>query len=561
MAETLHGVGVGSGAAVGPVVQVHPAPSTPKDEPAPSDPEAAKQQLAEVLTGIATEFTERSQQTSGTLSEVLSATAMMASDSSLKQKAEASIDSGIGPATAIDKAAEEFAAMFTAAGGYLAERVTDLMSVRDRAVARLTGQDEPGVGTLTEPSVIVARDLSPADTSALDLDMVVAIVTEEGGPTSHTAIIARQLGLPCVVRAEGALGLAEGVIVGVDAGHDEVVVEPSEKVQQSYRERAERLEALAEDTAPGGTADGSPIQLLANIGTVEDAEKAAKLPVEGVGLFRTEVLFLSANTAPTVEEQAEAYTAVLKAFAGRKVVVRTLDAGADKPLKFANQDVEENPALGIRGYRLVRTMPDLMATQLEALARAQEAAPDTELWVMAPMIATRQEAADFAMQARKAGIRKVGVMVEVPAVSLKAEAILAEVDFGSIGTNDLAQYTMATDRMQGALSDLLDRWQPAVLQLVAATAQAGKALARPVGVCGESAADPVMALVLKGMGITSLSMSTGATTEARYALRSHTLAECEAMAQAAMAADSAQEAFATVLKMVKADVRTVLNLD
>lgn len=561
MAETLHGVGVGSGAAVGPVVQVHPAPNPPKDEPAPSDPEAAKQQLGEVLTGIATEFTQRSQDTTGTLSEVLAATAMMAADSSLKQKAEASIDAGVGPATAIDKAAQEFASMFIAAGGYLAERVTDLMSVRDRAVARLTGQAEPGVGTLTEPSVIVARDLSPADTSALDLNMVVAIVTEEGGPTSHTAIIARQLGLPCVVRAEGALGLAEGVIVGVDAGHDEVVVEPSEKVQQSYRDRAERLEALAADTEPGGTADGSPIQLLANIGTVEDAEKAAQLPVEGVGLFRTEVLFLSASTAPTVAEQTEAYTAVLKAFAGRKVVVRTLDAGADKPLKFANQEVEENPALGVRGYRLVRTLPDLMATQLEALANAQEAAPDTELWVMAPMIATKQEAADFAMQARKAGIRKVGVMVEVPAVALKAEAILAEVDFGSIGTNDLAQYTMATDRMQGALSDLLDRWQPAVLQLVAATAKAGKALARPVGVCGESAADPVMALVLKGMGITSLSMSTGATTEARYALRSHTLAECEAMAEAAMAADSAEEAFGTVLKMVKSEVRTVLNLD
>lgn len=561
MAETLHGVGVGSGAAVGPVVQVHPAPPTPTDEPAPADPAEAKQRLSAVLEGIATEFQERAQQTTGTMSEVLSATAMMAQDTSLKQKAEAAMDAGVGPATALDQAAREFADMFEAAGGYLAERVTDLMSVRDRAVARLTGQDEPGVGALTEPSVIVARDLSPADTSALDLSLVVAIVTEEGGPTSHTAIIARQLGLPCVVQVVGALELPEGEIVAVDAGHDQVVVEPSDAMRASYQRRAERLAALASDTSLGATSDGSRIQLLANIGTVEDAEKASPMAVEGVGLFRTEVLFLSAAVAPTVEEQAEAYTKVLQHFEGRKVVVRTLDAGADKPLKFANQEVEENPALGVRGYRLVRTMPELLATQLEALALAQEAVPKTDLWVMAPMISTKQEAADFALTARKAGIRRVGVMIEVPAVALRADQILPEVDFGSIGTNDLAQYTMASDRMQGNLADLLDRWQPAVLQLVEMTAKAGQALGRPVGVCGESAADPTMALVLKGMGVTSLSTSTGATSEVRYALRNHTLEQCQAMARAALAADSAQDAVETVTKMVKPDVRTVLNLD
>lgn len=557
----LTGVGVGSGAAVGPVVQVRPAPDVPTDEPKTTDPEAAKKKVAEVLDGIGEEFTRRSEEAEGTLSEVLGATAMMATDSSLRDKTFQGIDAGLGPATAVDKAADSFASMFKAAGGYLAERVTDLMSVRHRAVARLTGQEEPGVGVLTEPSVIVARDLSPADTSALDLSMVVAMVTAEGGPTSHTAIIARQLGLPCVVRVDGALDLEPGATVGVDAANDCVVIDPSDEVRAEYSERAARLARLAEDTEPGATADGSPIQLLANVGTVEDAEKAAEFPVEGVGLFRTEVLFLNATAEPSVEEQADAYVAVLQAFEGRKVVVRTLDAGADKPLAFANQQSEENPALGMRAFRLVRTMPKMIQNQLIALAKAQEAVPETELWVMAPMISTVGEADQFATLARTAGIRKVGVMVEVPAVALRARAVLDKVDFASIGTNDLAQYTMATDRMEGRLADLIDRWQPSVLELVKATAAAGVTLGKPVGVCGESAADPLMALVLKGLGITSLSMSTGATAEVRYALRHHSKNQCQFIAKAALSAATADAAYDAALALAEPSVREMLNLD
>lgn len=557
---TLTGVGVGSGAAIGPVVQVHPAPDVPTDEPKSTDPQAAKQRVGEVLDEIGRELAERADLSDGTLAEVLAATAMMATDSSLREKTFTGIDAGLGPATAIDQAADSFASMFKAAGGYLAERVTDLMSVRHRAVARLTGQDEPGVGALTEPSVVVARDLSPADTSALDLSMVVAIVTSEGGPTSHTAIIARQLGLPCVVRVDGALDLAPGAVVGVDAGNGVVLIDPPAETRAEFSARAERFARLAEDTAAGATSDGSPVQLLANIGTVEDARKAAEFPVEGVGLFRTEVLFLNAHTEPSVDEQTEAYVEVLRAFAGRKVVVRTLDAGADKPLEFANQQAEENPALGVRAFRLVRTMPQLIANQLAALARAQDAVPETTLWVMAPMISTVGEAAQFASLARAAGIKTVGVMVEVPGVALRARAVLDKVDFGSIGTNDLAQYTMATDRMEGRLADLIDRWQPAVLELVKQTALAGQQLAKPVGVCGESAADPLMALVLKGLGITSLSMSTGAAPEVRYALRHHTLNQCHSIAKAALAAATADAAYAAAAALAEPSVREVLNL-
>ena len=250
---------------------------------------------------------------------------------------------------------------------------------------------------------------------------------------------------------------------------------------------------------------------------------------------------------------------MLRSFGDRKVVVRTLDAGADKPLAFATQPDEENPALGVRGYRLVRTHPELLDTQLEALARAQ-AATGTTPWVMAPMIATPAEARAFATRARAAGVATVGVMIEVPAAALRAREILAEVDFVSLGTNDLAQYTMATDRLRGELSDLLDPWQPAVLDLVDATARAGRAARKPVGVCGESASDPVLALVLVGLGVTSLSMSAGAVPAVRYALRHHTTAECATMAAAALAAPSAVEGRAAVVALLHADVRETLGV-
>ncbi|MGC5615933.1 phosphoenolpyruvate--protein phosphotransferase [Georgenia sp. Z1491] len=562
----LAGIGVGRRGVVGPVRHVRGGPELPADEPAPTDPEAAVARVEEALGDVRADLTARSEAAAGsTLGEVLGAAALMAGDPALAARAAELVRSGTGPAHAVHDAVEEFAATFESIGGYMAERVTDLRSVRDRVVARLTGQPEPGA-ELSEPAVVVARDLSPADTSALDLSLVLGIVTEEGGPTSHTAIIARQLGLPCVVRAAGATGLPDGGIVAVDAANGRVLLDPDDDVRREIEGRTAALDALESDREPGATSDGHAVQLLANIGTVEDAERAAATAAEGVGLFRTEVLFLDAAEAPTVEDQAEAYAAVLSAFSGRKVVVRTLDAGADKPLAFANQDDEDNPALGVRGYRLVRTMPDLVQDQLRALAQAREQAGEgaAELWVMAPMIATAAEAREFAAAAQEAGLQgagvKVGVMVEVPGAALRAEGVLAEVDFGSLGTNDLAQYTMASDRLLGGLADLLDPWQPAVLDLVARTASAGVAAGKPVGVCGESAGDPLMALVLTGLGVTSLSMSTGALAEVRHALRSHTSAECEAMAQAALAAGDAGAAREAVARLLHADVREVLGI-
>jgi phosphotransferase system enzyme I (PtsI) len=565
-ALVIQGLGVGRGVALAPLAVVRPAPKVPADEPGPVGTEATAQaveQVQGVLAEVAAALRAQSAAAGGALGDVLAATAAIAADPALVSDARRRIEAGSGPAGAVHAAVESFAEMFTAAGGYLAERVTDLRSVRDRAIARILSQPEPGLVPLDELSVIAAVDLSPADTAALDLSRVAAIVTEQGGPTGHTAIIAGQLGLPCVVRAAGVTDVPPGTLVGVDAAAGTVTIDPPDALREQYAVRVRQEAELSKDTAAGATADGHAVMLLANIGTIEDARRAAATAAEGVGLFRTEVLFLGRQSAPTLEEQTSVYREVLEAFAGRKVVVRTLDAGADKPLAFATQPAEENPALGVRGYRLVRILPELVETQLAALAAAiadSSAEDRARLWVMAPMVATTAEAAQFAAAARGHGLESVGVMVEVPAAALRAERLLGEVDFASLGTNDLAQYTMATDRLRGELADLLDPWQPAVLELVGTTARAGLSTGRPVGVCGESASDPLMALVLAGLGITSLSMAPAAIPAVRVALRRHTLEQCRGIAAAALAAPDAVQGRAAVLSLVDAGVRSLLGL-
>lgn len=554
----VQGVSASVRGAMGTIVIWRPGGDLALDLPRPVDEAGrahAGQQLRQVLAQVAAQYQELAgRQPDGDLKDVLEATAEMADDPSVLEAADAHIESGESVTAAVRLAFGEVAEQFLALGGYMAERVSDLNGVRDRVLAGLLGVGLAGAD-LVDDSILVADDLTPADTATLDVGKVRALVTEQGGPTAHTAIIARQWGLACVVRAEGALQLPEGSPALVDGRAGRVVTDPSEEEVASVRRRNELLDGLDADTAPAATADGTPIKLLTNIGGPADAQEAAGHANDGVGLFRTEVVFLSATTAPSREEQAEVYRQVLRAQSGRLVVFRTLDSGADKPLAFANVAHEENPALGVRGYRLVRTMPDLLQTQLEAIAQATADVPETEVWVMAPMIATPDEARDFATAARAAGNATVGAMVEVPSAAIQADRVLAELDFVSIGTNDLAQYTMGTDRLLGALADLIDPWQPAVLNLIRATARAGEAQGKKVGVCGESASNPLMALVLIGLGVTSLSMSSAALSAVRYTLRHTDLATCRAMAEAAVSARDPQAAREAVLALAGEEVR------
>jgi phosphotransferase system enzyme I (PtsI) len=547
--ETRNGIGVSPGTAIGPVVQVRPPVRPPAQEPASTDPAGSGQLIRQVLESVAKTLEDRAARADPTAQQILVATAMMARDPGLAVAADKHLANGHGPATAVDAATEEYCATFSAAGGYLAERVTDLRDVRDRTVARLLGLQDPGVPELTEPCVIVAHDLAPAETASLRRELVLAIVTESGGPTSHTAILAAQMGIPAVVQLPRAVAIEVGTILAVDGSTGEVFVDPDPATQAALVQRSDRrAEAVGATSGPGATSDGHPVALLANIGTAEDAERAGAGDVEGVGLFRTEFLFLGQETAPSLEEQVAVYTRVFEAFGTRRVVVRTLDAGADKPLAFADLGPEENPALGRRGLRLSAERPDLLDTQLSALGVAAQAT-GADVRVMAPMVATAEEAAWFARRVRENGLPSVGVMIEVPGAALRARHVLAEVDFGSIGTNDLAQYTMAADRLAGELATLLDPWQPAVLDLIAAACDGGHDTGKPVSVCGEAAADPLLALVLTGLGVTSLSMAATRVPAVRAALRMHDLRTCTAMAAAARAARTPQDARDAVLAL------------
>ena len=516
-----------------------------------ADADAALAAYDEAAEGVSTGFAEKADRASGAAAEVLTASAGLARDKGLRGAVRKSLNGGAPIVEAVHAAVEQFVTVFTSMGGLMAERATDLRDIERRIVAFLVGEPEPGVSLPKSPCVLVAEDLAPADTAGLDAEVVHALVTEKGGPTSHTAIIARQLGIPCVVGTAGALEIANGTRLLVDGttGTIETDPDPQEADRRVAADREQRA-ALASWSGPGRTKDGAPVKLLANVADGESARKAAAQPIEGVGLFRTELCFLNRQDEPSAEEQAEIYAQVLEPFDGEQyVVVRTLDAGSDKPVAFATLPGEENPALGVRGLRLSWANPALLEHQLDGIAEAAKRT-GTQTWVMAPMVATVAEAADFAEQVRARGL-KAGVMVEIPSAALLAHRFLEVVDFLSIGTNDLTQYAMAADRMATDLAHLTDPWQPAVLHLIAITAEAGKQAGKSVGVCGEAAADPLLACALVGMGVTSLSMASAAVKAVGARLATVTLETCRDMAEAALAAPDPAAGRAAVLALVE----------
>ncbi|MFC6532118.1 phosphoenolpyruvate--protein phosphotransferase [Nonomuraea rubra] len=547
----LVGLGVSQGRAAGPVIRL----ADPPELPAPrtvTDPGAEAATVAKALEAVAAELNRRALAAGGEAAEILEALAMIAEDPVLLEEAERLTAGGADAAHALDAAFSGHREALAQLGGYLAERAADLDDLKHRAVASALGLPMPGLPSPGHPYVLVATDLSPADTAGLGGD-VLALVTERGGPTSHTAILARARGLPAVVACAGVTGLADGTVIGVDGGTGEIAIGLSEReTAEVARTEAARRARLRTSRGPGRTADGHAVKLLLNIGSAEDLAPHDPEPAsggtsaeqtggaeagvggtgaEGVGLFRTEFLFLDRRQPPSFEEQVTAYAEVF----GRAehVIVRTLDAGTDKPLPFLGLPQEQNPALGVRGLRVDRLLPEVLDTQLDAIAEAARRA-GAEPWVMAPMVTTVGEASDFARRARAKGIAHVGVMVEVPAAALRAGRLLQEVDFLSIGTNDLAQYTFAADRQHSALADLLDPRQPALLELIALCAEAGRQAGKPVGVCGEAAGDPLLAPLLVGLGVTSLSMAAVCVPAVREALAGLTLDECRERARAAL---------------------------
>lgn len=552
-------IGVSPGRAVALVARM----AEPAEEPAAalSLPENARNREADRIdpaaAAVRRALTARAEGAgaggaAGNARAILEATALVAADPAVAQTARLRVlERGESAERAVWSALSSLADQLAAGGGRMAERAADLRDVRDRIVAELRGTAAPGVPEPDHPFILVARDLAPADTAVLDPRRCLGLITAEGGPTSHTAILARALGIPAIVAAPFALDIPDGARVLIDGSTAEIVVDPSDA---AVAEAAARP-SLAPFDGTGRTADGHRVELLANVGSPETVDEAVAASAEGVGLFRTEFCFLDRLTAPDRLEQAEAYERVLRGFPGRKVIVRTLDAGADKPLPFLTDAAEANPALGVRGYRTSWRRPEVLEEQLAAIAVARDALRGdavADVWVMAPMIDTAAEARDFVGRCRAHGLMRAGVMIETPAAALTAAEILAEVDFVSLGTNDLAQYTMAADRLIGDLAALNDAWQPAVLRLVGMVGSAGAAAGKPVGVCGEAGADPALAPVLAGLGVTSLSMTPRAIRAVAGSLARVSREQCVEAAHRATAAIDAVQARRAVAELLSA---------
>jgi phosphocarrier protein FPr len=437
---------------------------------------------------------------------------------------------------------------------YLKARAEDLTGVARQVVAALAGKEAAPV--LSAPGIVVAADLTPADTASLDRDLALGIATAAGSPTSHSAILARSLGIPAAVGLGAALLRApEGTPLLLDGDAGLVYVEPVEELTDEYERRAAageqaRLAARAAAHEPAVTRDGREIEVVANIGSPDDVPAAIENGAEGVGLLRTEFLFLERESMPSEDEQYAAYKSVARALEGRPLVLRTLDVGADKPLTYLPREPEANPFLGVRGIRLGLEQTELLRTQLRAVLRT---AAEFPLKVMFPMVATLDELgqAKAILADVRAGLQRdgvptsdeleVGVMIEVPAAALAAEQFAGDVDFFSLGTNDLVQYTMAAERGNASVAGLADGLHPSVLRLIRIVADAAAEHGRWAGVCGELAADPEAVPVLVGLGISELSANAPAIPGVKQAVRRVEAQAARVLAERALELASAAE--------------------
>jgi phosphocarrier protein FPr len=544
------------GVAIGPVWQ---APSLePDDDPDDDhpgvervDPAVDEARLRAALAGAADEVRRVRDHTAAAVGEsaagVFDAHLLLLDDPDLLGRALASITAGHGVVAAWRDAVTAVAAtLANLPDAYQRARADDIRAVGAQVEAHLRGSRAPAA-EVPPGSVLVARDLTPAQAATLDPARVVAVVLAGGSPTAHGAILVRALGIPAVVGAGAdVLTVANGVTFAVDGTRGEVVVDPSPAVRAVYEERAlaaarRRESARAAASVPAVTRDGVEIHVGANLASLDDARAAAHAGADLAGLVRTELLFLDRVAPPTIDEQADTYRALADALPGRRIVVRTLDVGGDKPLPYLPMPPETNPFLGVRGIRLSLQRPELLLDQLRAIVRVAHERPVDVMFPMvstlAELLAARRLLAD-AVHAEGGGPPaelRVGIMVEVPAAALKAATFAPHVDFFSVGTNDLTQYALAAERGNDAVAALADPLDPGLLALVAAAARAGT----PVAVCGELAADELATGLLIGLGVRELSVSPAAVAVVKQAVREVDTTEATAVAAAALTAPDA----------------------
>ncbi len=574
MMSTLHGIAAAGGIAIGPCILYDPQPPLiPRISITAETVSAEKERLAEAIHASMEEIRQLRDvmiaRVGKAEADIFDAHLLMLEDEALHESAYQQIEAELkNAAWAIWDAAEVFAQALTElSDSYFQARAADIHDLRVRIVSHLL--DSPGrrLHHIQTPVIIAARDLLPSDTAGLDATLVLGLITEQGGPTSHTAILARQMGIPAIVGVSGLLATLHAnepstlhIALNGTTGH--VVINPHEHTRatyerdlQEYRRHRQELQRMRH--LPAITPDSLTIELAANIGREQDASVALEAGASGIGLFRTEFLFLDRNTPPDEEEQCSVYRNVLETFADKTVIVRTLDIGGDKTIPYLDLAFESNPFLGLRGIRLCLAEPyqHLFRTQLRALLRAAErskAAP----WLMFPMIDDLREfrqAKAFVQETERALLQegclsgpvlsriRLGIMVETPAAALLTDILAREVNFFSLGTNDLTQYTLAADRMNARLAELHRPFHPALMRSIAHVVTTARQHQRWVGICGEMAGDARATAFLLGLGINELSMDSSSLNEVKHVIRHTSQTQAQEVVQRVLAAEHAHE--------------------
>ncbi len=566
----LSGIAASPGVAIAPVVHYQPTHIVTTEYHV-DNPEIEWQRVQTAIHTARQEiqavFSQASLQIGDTEAAIFDAQLLFLEDPVLLEATHQSIlENHINAEAAWQAAVDEVATSYhTLEDSYLQERVEDVVDVGQRVLRLLVGNAAANLH-LKEPAILVATDLTPSDTAGLDPTKVLGICTTSGSATSHSAIIARTLGIPAVLGVDAqVLHLADGTLMALDGESGRAWVEPESDIldllaaKQSAWQTAQQ-EAQATAHQPAITLDGRQVSVFANIGSISDVQVAVASGAEGVGLLRTEFLYLDRTSAPTEEEQLAVYQAIAQVLDNRPLIIRTLDVGGDKPLPYLRVGFPEtNPFLGWRGIRFCLDHLDLFKTQLRAILRASVG---HQLKIMLPMVATVTEVraaklilSEVQAELNQAGISfdaamKVGIMVEVPSAVAIADQLAAEVDFFSIGTNDLCQYVMASDRTNPRVANLVDALHPAVLRMVQQTVQAAHAAGISVGLCGELAADTLATPILLGLGLDELSVNPQSIPRVKQAIARFCIVESEAIAASALQQDSAvhvRELISTVI--------------
>lgn len=558
----IQATAVAEGIALGPFFRYQPPLPPITDEPA-QDPAAEWQRLQQAIQSVQQSIAQRRRRLLAVSGEaeasIFDAHRLILEDPDLLAQVRHSIEAAHkNAAQAWNKALSEIAASYrNLDDAYLQQRALDVVDVRNQVLFALAGSDATGQIELDHPAILFAADLTPSETSQLDMSRVLGLMTVGGGPTSHSAILARALGIPAISGVSAALERLEpSTPVALDGFRGALWINPSPQVQSQLNDQRQvwlttRQQQLKNSQGQAVTLDGRRVEVFANIGNVNDSSLAVKNGAEGVGLLRTEFLFLTRSTPPTEAEQLEALRQVGAAMGGRPVTARTLDVGGDKEVPYIQLPKEANPFLGVRAIRLCLHDANIFMPQLRAILQA---GADYPYRIMFPMVANvdevRQARAwmqEAHQQLNNEGLphawpMECGIMIEIPSAALLSPVLAKEVDFFSIGTNDLTQYTLAAERGNPMLAGLADALHPAVLRLIRDVVEAAHANNKWVGVCGELAGDPLAVPVLTGLGVDELSLTSGGIPRVKTILRALTLSDAQSLADQILQTESASEA-------------------